>query len=347
MASSVELGIDFSTSNLIIYERDRGIVFDEPAVIAFNNSTHQILAFGHEANEMIGRTPSDIFAFRPLQRGNIENFDMTAELLRSAVAKALKKKGMFNRPKAIISFPTPVNERDQSELIRILYDLGMRRTQIMDRAIAASLGAGIPLDSTGKLLVDISGGITDITILTAQRNVFQENSNSLDRAVSGDSFTNAIIGEINGKYGFLIDERTAERLKIEIGNVLPIQNPPHLDVYGRNTITGLPKQMQIKGSDIYSALQIPLDLLCDFIQRALTKTSAEYSSDIYKNGFFLTGGGSMLGGLDHAIADRLSVKTTVSNTPKYDVVLGLGYALENQSEARQYLQYIRGGHISN
>lgn len=345
MPSSLDLGIDYGTSNLLIYQSGKGIVFDEPAVIAFNNETQQIIAFGREAYEMMGRTPRDITAIRPLARGIMENYDMTAELLRLAVSQALREKNMFSRPRAIISFPSSMHEKDQEELIHILFDVGIHRTQTVNRAIAVALSAGIPLDTPrGKMIVDISGGVTDATIISGRKIVDHQCSGSTVRNISGDSFTDAIITELKGRHSLLVDEFTAEKMKVEIGDLVRPSETLYMNVYGRDNITRLPKQRDIASQDIHSALLMPLEMLYDFILNILQRISPEFSSDISTDGIYLTGGGALLGGIAEALQERLRLPVICTDTPEYDVVLGLGYAAENPRETKQYLKYAQGNY---
>lgn len=345
MATTIELGIDYSTTNMVIYQKDRGIIFDEPAAIAFNRDTKQILAIGTEAAEMIGRTPDNIAALQPLHSGGIINFDMTAELLRLAILKVVKKKSMFSRPRAIISFPISIHEKDKESLVRILFDTGMRKTQIMHKGIAACLGAGIKIDKSRRLIVDISGGTTDIMVISnriASGEYNEYSSKSLDKAVSGDSFTRAIVNYFENSHSLHIPNATADRIKEDFATLYASENSPAVNIWGRNKLTGMLQYKSIRDSDIAAELIPPSTTLVNFIQAVINVLNPQEALDVQNNGIFLTGGGALLRGLGHYVEQSLQLKTSISYAPQYDTALGLGYALENPREVRDYLRFAQG-----
>lgn len=341
MPSTTDLGIDYGTSNILIYEKEKGIIYDEPAVIAYNSRSKKILAIGSEAYNMLGKAFKDVVVVRPMQSGIITDFDMASELLRLSLLKVIKKNNLFSRPKAIISLPISVNNRDRNELIKILFDVGMRRTQIIDKTIATCLGAGIKIDSNKKFIVDISGGTTDIVIFSKNGIDAEYSSRNLDTSVSGDSFTNALINFFVSSELFFMDEITAENIKKSIGSMFPNDNSPFIDVYGRNKLTYLPVKLRINSSNVYSAFENPANILCNFIQVILNNLNSSDSSTVYNNGIYVSGGGALLNGLNEFIKKQLGLDMHVSNHPQYDTILGIGYALENPHEVRNFLDYTR------
>lgn len=339
MPSTIELGIDYGTSNILIYEREKGIIYDEPAVIAYNSRSKKILAIGTEAYNMIDKAFKDVVVVRPMQSGLIVDFDMAAELLRLSVLKVIKKGSLFSRPKAIICLPISINNRDRNELIKILFDVGMKRTQIIDKTIATCLGAGIKIESQKKLIVDISGGTTDIVLLSKNGIDAEYTSRNLDTAVSGDSFTRALINYFVSSELFFMDEVTAENIKKSIGSMFPNPNSPYIDVYGRNKLTYLPVKLRINSSNVYSSFETPANTLCNFIQVILNNLNSGDSSTVYNNGIYFSGGGSLLNGLDEFVKKQLGIDVHISDHPQYDTILGIGYALENPHDTRNFLDY--------
>ncbi len=346
MPSSIELGIDYSTTNMLIYQRDKGIIFDEPAAIAFNRDTKQILAIGREAAEMIGRTPENIAAIRPLHSGGIINFDMTAELLRLAVMKVIKKKSILARPRAVISLPISIHEKDKEALVRILFDTGMKKTQLMHKGIAACLGAGIKIDKSRRLIVDVSGGTTDVMVISnriATGEYNEYSSKSLDKAVSGDSFTRSIVSFFENSHSLHIPNSTADQIKEDFATLYANEGSPSVTVWGRNKLTGMLQYKSIRDSDIAAELIPPATTLVNFIQAVINVLNPQEALDVQNNGIFLTGGGAMLRGLGHFVETSLQLKTNVSYSPQFDTILGLGYALENPQEVKDYLRFAHSG----
>lgn len=339
MPSTVELGIDYGTSNIIIYEREKGIIYDEPAAIAYNSQTKKIIAIGNEAYNMIGKAVNDIIAIKPMGSGNIVNFDMASELLRLTLLKVMKKRNMFTRQKALICFPQSIRKSDRNELVKILFDVGMKRTQIINKPIANCLGAGIILENAKKLIVDISGGTTDIVLLSKNGIEISRSSLELDTSVSGESFTKALINYFVSSELFFVDDISAENIKISIGNIFPTNNSPYIDVYGRNKLTYLPSKLRVNTNDIYTAFENPANILCNFIQVILNRLNSSESATIYNNGIYFTGGGSLLNGLAEFVKKQLGVEVHTSSHPQYDTILGIGYALENPQEVRHYLNF--------
>ena len=332
MASVNDLAIDLGTSNILIYMKGKGIILREPTVVAIDRDTRDVLAFGEEARRMIGRTPGNILAIRPLREGVISDYELVSYMLKGFVLKAIGKH-MFARPRAILSLPTGVNEMERRSIISTMFDAGMRRTQLLDRTIAAAIGAGLPIDEAyGTMIVDISAGVSDVAVLSLGKVVVSDCSK-----VGGDKLDDAIIRYLRRKHNLLIGERTAEELKINIGSAIPRSDQLYMEVTGRNLISGLPKTMRITSDDVTEAIDEPLQQLIESIHGVLEHTPAELAADIFEYGILLTGGGAELFGLCEAIADALKVPCSVAEDPQTNVVMGCGKALENLADLGKFL----------
>ncbi len=332
MASVNDLAVDLGTSNILIYMKGKGIILREPTVVAIDRDTRDVLAFGEEARRMIGRTPGNILAIRPLREGVISDYELVSYMLKGFVLKAIGKH-MFARPRAILSLPTGVNEMERRSIISTMFDAGMRRTQLLDRTIAAAIGAGLPIDEAyGTMIVDISAGVSDVAVLSLGKVVVSDCSK-----VGGDKLDDAIIRYLRRKHNLLIGERTAEELKINIGSAIPRSDQLYMEVTGRNLISGLPKTMRITSDDVTEAIDEPLQQLIESIHGVLEHTPAELAADIFEYGILLTGGGAELFGLCEAIADALKVPCSVAEDPQTNVVMGCGKALENLADLGKFL----------
>ena len=332
MASINDIGIDLGTSRVLIYMKEKGIVLNEAAVVVVNRDTQNILAIGDEAARMVGRTPGNILAIRPLRDGAISDFELVSFMLKGFLSKTIGKH-MFARPRAILAVPTNVNEVERRSLISTMFDAGMRRTQLLNRSLAAALGAGLDIDEGyGTMLVDISAGVTDIAVISYGKVLVNDCIN-----VGGDRFDDAIIRHLRRKHNLFIGERTAEALKIDIGSAIPRSVQTYREVTGRNLITGLPKTMRISSDDITEAIDDPLQQLIEGIHGVLEHTPAELAADIFEYGILLSGGGAKLFGLCEAIAKALKVPCTMADDPQNNVVIGCGRALENMSDLGKFL----------
>ncbi len=332
MASVNDIAIDLGSSQIVIYKKGKGITLRQPTVVAIDRDSRDILCIGDEAHRMIGRTPSNVLAIRPLRDGTISDFDLVSHMLKQFVTEAIGKH-MFARPRAILALPTSVNEVERRSLIGAMLDAGMRRTQILNRSVAAALGAGIPIDEAyGTMIVDISAGVTDIAVLSYGNVIVSDCAK-----IGGDRFDDAIIRHLRRKFNLLIGERTAEELKINIGSVIPRTEQLYMDVTGRNLITGLPKTLRITSDDITEALDEPLQQLIESIHGVLEHTPAELAADIFEYGIVLSGGGALLFGLSEAISDALKVYCDCADDPQNNVVMGCGHALDNMHDLRRLL----------
>ena len=330
---SGDIGIDLGTSNVVIFMKGHGVVFREPAVVAVERDTQHIIALGAEAWRMIGRTPSSINIIRPLAQGEMIDFDLTSAMLRFFITNVIGKH-ILARPRAILAVPSGVKDMEKKALVTSLFDAGLRRTQILDRTIAAALGAQLNfLGSYGSMVADISAGCTDMAVL----------SNSTVSVVSsihvgGDHFDDAVIRYLRRKYNLLIGERTAEQVKITLGGAMRRNPRVVMDVTGRNLISGLPKTLSIDSDEIYEALVENVNDLIEGVQAVIERTPPQLASDIFEGGVTLTGGASMLYGLAEAISNVLQIPCRVAPDAKDCVVLGCAKVLVNPSGMRHLLE---------
>ncbi len=332
MPQAGDIGIDLGTSNVVIFMKGHGIIFREPSIVAVDHESHNIIAFGTEAARMIGRTPSNINIIRPLAQGEMLDFEMTISMLRFYISNVIGRH-FFARPRAIMSVPSGVKDMEKKALVTSLFDAGLRRTQILDRTIAAALGAQLNfLGSYGCMVADLSSGGTDLAVLC----------NGVVNVVSsipigGDQFDDAIIRYIRRKYNLLIGERTSEGIKTTLGGAM-IKNPRvEMDITGRNLISGLPKTITIDSDEIYEALTDSINELIEGVQTVIEKTPPQIASDIFEGGVTLTGGASMLYGLAEAISSVLKIPCQVAPDARDCVVLGCARVLSDPVGMRHLL----------
>ena len=332
MATVLDIGIDLGTASVVIYGKGKGVVLNEPAVIAIDRETRNVLAVGEEARRMVGRTPGNIVAMRPLGDGMIADFEMASAMLRYFVAKAVGKR-ILGGPRVIMSVPAGVNEVERHSLTASLFEAGARRTRLMERPVAAALGAGLPIgEAYGEMICDIGGGVTDIAVLSLGRVIVRDTVK-----IGGDQFDDAIIRYIRRKHNLLLGEITAEDLKINIGSAIPRAEQFYMEVTGRNLLTGLPKIMRITSDEITEAIDEPLQALLEAIHAVLEHTPAELVADIFESGITLSGGGAQLSGLTEAVALSLKVDCHLADDPQVCVARGCGLTLENWGVYGQFL----------
>ena len=338
MAQVNDIGIDLGTSNVLIYMKGKGIVLREPAVVAIERESKKVLAVGSDAYRMIGRTPGSVLAVRPLRQGTVADFELTSTMLRYFVSSVIGRR-MFARPRAVISVPSGVNEVEKRSIITIMFDAGMRRTQLLDRPLAAALGVGLQFqEAYGTMIVDMGAGVTDIAVLSMGEVVVASCV-----PIGGDYFDDAIIRYLRKKYNLLIGERTAEEIKVNIGCAVPQANEISMDVTGRNLISGLPKTQAITTGEIYEALKDPVSELIEAIQAVIERTPPQLASDIFEDGIVFSGGAAALTGLSEAVYAALHVPCGVADDPQTSVVMGCGRALEDLSGMKHLLGDARRG----
>ncbi len=333
MAQINDIGIDLGTSNVVIYMKGQGIVFREPSVVAVDRDSHQILAMGMEAYRMIGRTPSSIQVIRPLAQGEMIDFDLTSAMLRFFVSNVIGKHHLA-RPRAVMAVPTGVKEIEKKAIVTALFDAGIRRTQLLDKNVAAALGAQLNfLGDYGCMVADISAGGTDLAVLYHGSPTVVTSLH-----IGGDQFDEAVLRFIRRKYNLLIGERTAEQIKITLGSAIRRDTEISMDVTGRNLISGLPKIMTVESDEIYESLIDSINDLIEGIQVLIEKTPPQLASDIFDGGVTLTGGGASLYGLSEAISGVLKIPCQVAQEPRDSVVMGCAKVLEDPARFKTLLR---------
>ena len=333
MSRITDLGIDLGTSNVLIYGRNRGIIFKAPAVIALNRDTNAVIAIGEDAHKMLGRAPGSIIVKRPLKGGIAgKNLALVGAMLLHFVIEA-NGKHIFQGPRVIMSVPPALNETERRAITASLFESGARRTQIISRPIAAALGADLPIGETyGEMIVDIGGSITDIAVISMGACVINESL-----PIGGDSFDEAIIRYVRRKHNLLIGEITAEEIKTRIGSVMPRRDPLYLDITGRDLLSGLPKTLRITSDEVLEALDDPLQELIEVIHSVLERTPAELAADIFDTGIVFSGGGALLEGLSDAVSIALKINCRIADSPQECIARGCGLTMEKFNEYSRYL----------
>ena len=333
MASVEDIGIDLGSSNVLISERGKGIVLSEPAVLAVNHDTRNIISIGLDAYHMIGREPSGISVVRPLQKGAIQDFDMLSIMLNYFVMRVVGKH-LFNRPRALMSLSATANEIEKRQLILGMLEAGARRTQLIERPLAAALGSGLLINEpTGRMVVDIGGATTDIAVISSGEIMARS---ILDTA--GDSFTDALIRYIRLKHNLLIGWRTAEDLKSAVGTAdTQEQNMLTLPVAGRNLVSGLPRQADITSDECAEAAEDPLHALIEGLHSVIERIPAELANDVFDDGIRLTGGGAQMRGLREVIQREMGIPVFVAEHPQECIALGCSLVLEHPADYARVL----------
>ena len=318
-----DIGIDLGTASILVYVKGKGVVLKEPSVVAFDRDTNRIKAIGEEARLMLGRTPGNIVAVRPLRQGVISDYTVTEKMLKYFIQKAVGKQ-RFRKPLISICVPSQVTEVERKAVEDAAFQAGARDVKIIEEPIAAAIGAGIDIARPcGNMIVDIGGGTSDIAVISLGGTVV-----STSIKIAGDDFDEAIISYVKKKYNLLIGERTAEDLKILIGSAFPYEGEGSMDVKGRNLVDGLPKNIVISAEEVREALSEPVSSIVDAIKSTLERTPPELSADIIDNGIMLTGGGALLRGLDMLINRETGMLVHVAEDPLDCVVNGTGKCLD-------------------
>ena len=320
---STDLGIDLGTSNVLVYVDGKGVVIREPSVVAMDKNSGKILQVGAAARNMLGRTPGNVVAMRPLKDGVISDHEMTVKLLQSLFRKAIKT-SMFNpKPRVVVCVPSGVTEVEERSVINAAIEAGARRVYLIEEPLAAALGAGLDIKGpSGHMVVDIGGGTTDIAVLTLNG---VATSSSLK--IAGDAFDEAIARYVRRRHGVVIGQVTAEDIKIRIGCVYPRPEDISMLVKGRDTKTGMPRELTLLSSEIFEVLRRPARQIADEVLSVLEETSPELVGDISANGITLTGGGSQIWGMDKLLSERAGVPCSLADDPDSCVAYGCGKSL--------------------
>ncbi|MDP8246109.1 MAG: rod shape-determining protein [Candidatus Hinthialibacter antarcticus] len=330
---SRDLGIDLGTANTLVYVKGEGIVLCEPSVVAIVKGTNQVLAVGSEAKNMLGRTPGNIVAIRPMKDGVIADFEVTEAMLRYFINKVHNRTRMVN-PRIMICVPSGITSVERRAVKDSAISAGAREVMLIEEPMAAAIGAGLPVaEASGNMIVDIGGGTTEVAVISLSGLVV-----SRSIRVAGDELDEAIISHIKKTYNLMIGERTSEMIKIGIGSAKLVGDDQGIDIKGRDLINGLPKTVKITAEEIRECLQEPISSIVEAVKAALEDTPPELAADIMERGIMLAGGGSLLRGLDQLLADETGLPVHVAEDPLTCVAMGTGKALDEMDRLRSVIQ---------
>lgn len=321
-ALRTDLGIDLGTASILVYVKGKGVVLNEPSVVAIDQNTNKFLAVGEEAKKMLGRTPGNIIAIRPMRDGVISNYQITERMLKYFFTKAMGR-SIF-KPRVIVCVPSGITEVEKRAVLEASNHAGARKTFLIEEPIAAAIGAGIDItEPTGNMIVDIGGGTTDVAVISLGGIVL-----SRSVKVAGDECNEAIVRYIRKKHNMMIGERSAEEIKIKVGTAYPREKDISIEVRGRNLLTGLPRNIRIYSSEMLEALEEPVSHIIETVHYVLERTPPELAADIGDSGIVMTGGGALLHGLDKLIMERTGIKARIVDDPLSSVAIGTGKALD-------------------
>jgi rod shape-determining protein MreB and related proteins len=325
---STDLAIDLGTANTLVYVKGKGILFSEPSVVAIqmdSKGNKSVLAVGREAKEMSGRTPGNIFAIRPMKGGVIADFEITGEMIRYFIAKAHNRKTLV-RPRVVIAVPSGITPVEKRAVRESAQSAGARETYLIEEPMAAAIGAGLPVtEASGNMVVDIGGGRTEVAVISLSGIVTSQSIR-----VAGDDMDEAILQYVKRKYNFLIGERTAELIKINIGSAYPEENPQSIEVKGRDLVTGIPKSIEINSEEVREALAESINTIIDTVRITLEGTPPELAADIVDKGIVLVGGGALLRNLDLLLREVTNLPITIVEDPLSAIARGAGMVLDNE-----------------
>jgi rod shape-determining protein MreB len=326
---SNDIGIDLGTANTLVYVKDQGIVLREPSVVAVRSGTSQVLAVGDEAKRMLGRTPGNIVAVRPLKDGVIADFEMTESMLRHFITKVHHRKWV--RPRVVIAVPSGITEVEKRAVKESAAHAGAREVYLIEEPMAAAIGVGLPVqDAAGNMIIDIGGGTTEVALISLSGIVF-----SRSVRVAGDELDEAIAGYMKRAYNLMIGERTAEEIKIKIGSAYPVEKEASMEVKGRDLVAGLPKTLTITSQEVREALLEPISTIVESVRVTLERCPPELSADLVDRGLVLAGGGALLRGLDKLLQEETGLPVHVAEDPLSAVAEGTGRALSELKFLRQ------------
>jgi len=331
---SHDIGIDLGTANSLVYVKGKGIVINEPSVVAINNKTKQILAIGAEAKKMVGRTPSHIVANRPLVDGVVSDFEVTEQMLKYFIEKVHKETfSIFPRPRVVIGIPSGVTEVEKRAVEEAALNAGARQVFLIEEPMAAAIGARLPVnEAAGSMVVDIGGGTSEIAVISLGGIVTNRSLR-----IAGDELSEDIITFAKDEFNLLLGERTAEEIKIKIGSAYPLEQPLEAVMRGRDLVTGLPKSVVVTDEDIRRALHKSVSIIVDEVKTAIEETPPELVADIMDKGIYLVGGGALLKGLDQLLAEQTEMPVHVADDPLTCVVRGCGLVLEDIDSLKEVL----------
>ena len=319
-----DIAIDLGTANTLIFVKGRGIVLSEPSVVAIQTSTEKVIAVGREAKKMLGKTPGDIIAVRPMREGVIADFEVVGKMMKYFISKSQDKRKLV-RPRVVVGVPSGVTEVEKRAVKEAAEQAGATKIYLIEESRAAALGAGIPVEEpAGHMVIDIGGGTTEVSVLSLGGIVITSSIR-----VGGDKFDEAIMSHLKKYHNLIVGEKTAEELKIKIGSAYPLKNVETMEIKGRDAISGLPRTLKIDSVEVREALQETVNKVLDAVRSTLDQTPPELSSDIIDRGIVMTGGGSLLRGLSKFIAKNTGVPVFLAENPLTCVVMGSGKYLEH------------------
>ena len=327
-----DMAVDLGTANTLVYVRGRGIVLNEPSVVALNTNNGQVVAVGVEAKRMIGRTPGNIVAVRPLKDGVIADFDVTERMLRYFIQKVHRRTRMA-KPRIVVAVPSGITGVEQSAVKEAGHQAGARKVYIIEEPMAAGIGAGMPVNEpTGNMVVDIGGGTTEVAVISLGGIVTSQSIR-----IGGDELDQAIITFGKKEHSLMLGERTAEEIKLALGSAFPSKDEPQAEIRGRDLVSGLPKTVLITAAEVRQAIEEPVNLIIDAVKTSLDKCPPELAGDVMDRGIALTGGGALLRGLDRRIREETGMPVHIADSPLESVVLGTGKCVEDFDTLRQVL----------
>jgi rod shape-determining protein MreB len=335
MANSVigrDMAVDLGTANTLVYVRRRGVVLDEPSVVALDTTTREVLAVGHEAKKMIGRTPEGISAIRPLKDGVIADLEATEQMLRYFIARVHRRR-YYAKPRLVICVPSGITTVEQRAVKEAGYVAGARRVFIIEEPMAAAIGAGLPVhEATGNMVVDIGGGTTEVAVISLGGVVASTSVRS-----AGDHLDQALITWLKKEHGLMLGEHTAEEIKMTLGSAYPLGTELEAEVRGRDMASGLPRQLTLTTAEVRAAIEEPVTDIVDAVRTTLDQTPPELAGDIMDRGIVLTGGGALLQGIDDLIRHETGMPVHVADNPLTSVALGAGKCVEEFEALQQVL----------
>ena len=321
---SNDIGIDLGTANTLVYVRDKGVVLQEPSVVAINNENREVIAVGLEAKRMLGRTPMNISALRPMKDGVIADFEITEAMLRYFIQK-VNNSMRFVPPRVVVAVPSGITEVERRAVKESAIHAGAREVRLLQEPVAAAIGVGLPIDEpTSNMIVDIGGGTTEVAIISLSGVVYSKSIR-----VGGDELDAAIVNYMKRAYNLMIGERTAEEIKVRIGSASPLDEELTMEVKGRDSVAGLPKTLHISSQEIREALSDTINSITELVRSALERCPPELSADLVDRGFILAGGGAMIRNLDRLLSDATGLPVFVAEDPLSAVANGTGVVLQN------------------
>ena len=341
MFGTMDIGVDLGTANVLVYIKGKGIVLREPSVVAIDRDSNRILAIGEEARRMLGRTPGNIIATRPLREGVIADYDTTESMLRHFIQKVAGKKFFF-KPRIMVCIPSGVTTVEKRAVLEAAMQAGASKTYLIEEPLAAALGAGLEIaEPCGAMVVDIGGGTTDVAVLSLGGIVVSESLR-----IGGDKFDEALIRHVKKEYNILIGERTAEEIKVAIATAYPNGRTETLEIRGRDLVSGLPKTLRVNSAETREALSETVSLIVECVKSVLEKTPPELAADIVDRGIVMTGGGSLIHGLDKLINQETGIPTYLAEDPLSCVALGTGKALDSLESLEDTLTTLKKGNLA-